>query len=87
MEAFRKKAEEEKRPFLYRDYRPETFGTWGRHAARWRFRVPEVKRYTWTDLVRGELTAGEEALDDFILIKADGFPRSLQPSRTSSTTS
>jgi len=39
-----------------------------------RFKVPEIKRYTWTDVVRGELSAGEEALDDFILIKGDGYP-------------
>ena len=28
----------------------------------------------WHDEVRGDLEAGEEALDDFILIKADGYP-------------
>lgn len=73
LEAFRKKAEEEKRPFLFRDHRPETFGVWdGTQALR--FRVPEVKRYQWHDLVRGDLSAGEEALDDFILVKADGYP-------------
>ncbi len=73
LEAFRKKAEDEKRPFLFRDHRPETFGTWdGTQALR--FRVPEIKRYVWNDLVRGELSAGVEALDDFILIKADGYP-------------
>jgi glutamyl-tRNA synthetase len=73
LESFRKKAEEEKRPFLFRDHRPESFGTWDGSTAL-RFKVPEVKRYVWQDLVRGELSAGEEALDDFILIKADGYP-------------
>jgi len=73
VEVFRQKAIDEKRPFLYRDHRPETFGEWdGTQSLR--FCIPEIKRYTWTDLVRGELTAGEEALDDFILIKADGLP-------------
>ena len=73
VEVFRQRAVEEKRPFLYRDHRPDTFGTWdGTRSLR--FRVPEIKRYTWTDLVRGELSAGEEALDDFILMKADGLP-------------
>ena len=71
--AFRKKAEEEKRPFLFRDHRPETIGEWDGKTPL-RFRVPEIKRYEWTDLVRGELSAGEEALDDFILIKGDGYP-------------
>jgi glutamyl-tRNA synthetase len=70
---FRKKAEEEKRAFLYRDHRPETFDIWD-GTKPLRFKVPEIKSYTWNDAVRGELTAGEEALDDFILIKSDGYP-------------
>ncbi|HEY4493979.1 MAG TPA: glutamate--tRNA ligase [Candidatus Paceibacterota bacterium] len=73
MENFRKQAEEEKRPFLYRDHRPEKFGTWdGRQALR--FKTPEIKSYKWHDLVYGDLSAGVEALDDFILIKSDGYP-------------
>ena len=40
--AERKKAEEEKRPFLYRDHRPETFEVWdGKKPLR--FKVPEIK--------------------------------------------
>lgn len=39
-----------------------------------RFKIPEKKRYKWHDLVFGDLSAGEEALEDFILIKSDGFP-------------
>lgn len=70
---FRKQAEEEKRAFLYRNHRPEVFEVWD-GSKPLRFKVPEIKSYTWTDAVRGELTAGEEALDDFILIKSDGYP-------------
>lgn len=70
---FRKQAEEGKRAFLYRDHRPETFGVWD-GSKPLRFKVPEIKNYTWNDAVRGELTAGPEALDDFILIKSDGYP-------------
>lgn len=73
LDALRKQAEEEKRPFLYREHRPDAMEEWD-GTKPLRFKVPEVKRYTWTDLVRGELSAGEEALDDFILIKSDGFP-------------
>lgn len=70
---FRKKAEEAKQPFLFRNHRPATFDTWdGKRALR--FKVPEIKEYRWTDAARGELHAGPEALDDFILIKADGYP-------------
>ncbi len=73
LEEFRKKAEIDKRPFLYRDHRPEVFEKWdGKKPLR--FKVPEVKKYKWHDVVRGDLEAGEEALDDFILIKSDGYP-------------
>jgi len=73
IESLRKKATEEKRPFLMREYRPQNIETWdGKRPLR--FRVPEIKRYKWMDAVRGELEAGEEALDDFILIKGDGYP-------------
>lgn len=73
LEAFRAKAENEKRPFLFRDHRPDTLQEWDGKTPL-RFRVPHIKRYVWNDLVRGELSAGEEALDDFILIKGDGYP-------------
>jgi glutamyl-tRNA synthetase len=70
---FRNKAELEKRPFLYRDHRPETFDNWD-GTRPLRFKVPEIKIYKWHDLVFGDLSAGVEALDDFILIKSDGYP-------------
>lgn len=70
---FRKQAEAERRPFLYREHRPETFGEWDGSTAL-RLKVPELKRYEWQDAVRGKLSAGEEMLDDIILIKADGYP-------------
>ena len=71
--AFREAAQAEHRPFLYRDHRPTEFAEWD-GTKPLRFKTPEIKRYTWQDAVRGELTAGEEALDDFIIIKADGYP-------------
>ncbi len=73
VQAFRDQAKAEKRAFLYRDHRPENPPEW-RLGMPLRFRVPEIKRYTWQDAVMGELSAGLEALDDFILIKADGLP-------------
>ena len=73
LENFRKQAEIDKKPFLYRNHRPEVFGVWdGTRALR--FKTPEIKSFHWQDVVRGELSAGEEALDDFILIKGDGYP-------------
>jgi glutamyl-tRNA synthetase len=71
--AFKAAAQAEKRPFLFRDHRPTTFGVWDGTTAL-RLKVPEIKRYTWTDAVRGELSAGPEMLDDVILIKSDGYP-------------
>ena len=73
LDALRAKAEEEKRPFLFRDHRPKEVTEWN-GSAPLRFRVPEIKRTDWHDLIMGDLTAGEEALDDFILIKGDGYP-------------
>jgi glutamyl-tRNA synthetase len=69
----RTRAEEEKRAFLYRDHRPAVYSVWDGKAPL-RFKVPIIKSYTWEDAVRGTLSAGEEALDDFILIKSDGYP-------------
>jgi nondiscriminating glutamyl-tRNA synthetase len=70
----RDQAEANKEPFLYRNYRPDTLHTTYEPGKTVRFKISELKRYTWTDLVRGELSAGEEALDDFVIIKADGYP-------------
>lgn len=73
VDAFRKEAESKKQPFLFRNHRPEEFADWD-GSTPLRFKVPEIKRYAWHDVVRGDLEAGEEMLDDFILIKADGYP-------------
>ena len=55
LESFRKKAEVEKRPFLYRDHRPETFGVWdGTQALR--FKTPEIKSYKWIEKSDGVIT-------------------------------
>lgn len=71
--AFREEAKLSKKAFLYRDYRPENPPAWD-GSQPLRFKVTDVKRYTWNDPVMGELSAGPEALDDFILIKSDGLP-------------
>lgn len=73
VEEFRNQAKLEKRAFLYRDHRPENPPKW-ELGMPLRFKTPEIKRYSWHDAVMGELSAGPEALDDFILIKADGLP-------------
>jgi glutamyl-tRNA synthetase len=73
VEAFRKKSEAENKPFLYRNYRPENPPVWD-GTQPLRFKITNVKSYHWEDLARGSLSAGPEALDDFVLIKSDGYP-------------
>lgn len=72
VQAFREQAQAEKRPFLYRNHRPENPPAWdGTQPLRFK---SDPKAYTRTDAVMGELTTGPEVIDDFILIKSDGFP-------------
>ena len=80
VQGFREEAQAAKRAFLYRDHRPSAELITTTTPEDWygnvplRFKATDIKRYTWHDPVMGELTAGPEALDDFILIKADGLP-------------
>lgn len=85
LETFRQKAQDEKRPFLFREHRPETLDTdWESNVSEdgdrvvlkrpLRFKISETKKTEWVDVVRGALQAGPEALDDFILVKTDGYP-------------
>lgn len=72
LEEFRLEAKANKQPFLFRNYRPENTIQWdGKTALRFK---SEPKAYTWHDEVMGELSAGAEAVDDFIIMKADGYP-------------
>ncbi len=73
VQAFREEAKALKKPFLYRDHRPDNPPVWD-GTQPLRFKVTDIKRYTWHDPVMGDLSAGSEVLDDFILIKADGLP-------------
>lgn len=73
LEAFRVKADEEKKPFLYRNHRPENPPVWD-GTKPLRLKINNVKNSEWEDMTRGILKAGAEALDDFILIKSDGYP-------------
>lgn len=73
VQGFREEAKALKKPFLYRDHRPVSPPKWD-GSQPLRFKVTTIKRYTWHDPVMGELSAGPEVLDDFILMKADGLP-------------
>lgn len=72
LETFRDQAKQEKRPFLFRHHRPENPPMWdGKMPLRFK---SSPKAYKWHDEVMGDLSASEDAVDDFILIKSDGFP-------------
>lgn len=72
VQAFREQAQKDKRPFLYRDHRPEDPPAWdGTMPLRFK---SEPKPYQWHDEVMGDLSTGPEVVDDFILIKSDGYP-------------
>ncbi len=72
VQGFRELAQKEKRPFLFRDHRPENPPVWD-ETMPLRFKS-DPKQYTRTDAVMGTLTTGPETIDDFILIKSDGYP-------------
>jgi glutamyl-tRNA synthetase len=69
---FREQAQAEKRPFLYRNHRPENPPEWdGTQPLRFK---SDPKPYKWHDEVMGDLSTGPEVIDDFVLIKSDGYP-------------
>lgn len=72
VQAFREHAHASKKPFLYRNHRPETPPEWdGTMPLRFK---SDPKSYEWQDEVMGTLKTGPEVIDDFILIKSDGYP-------------
>lgn len=72
VQKFREQAQAEKKPFLYRNHRPKNPPAWDRKRPL-RFKS-DPKPYKWHDEVMGDLSTGAEVIDDFILIKSDGFP-------------
>lgn len=72
IQAFRDEATAAKRAFRYRDYRPKNPPVWD-GSTPLRFKA-EPKSYTYHDEVMGDVTTSPEVVDDFILIKSDGYP-------------
>lgn len=72
VQAFREQAQRDKKAFLYRDHRPANPPAWD-GSTPLRFKS-DPKPYTWHDEVMGDLSTGPEVIDDFILIKSDGYP-------------
>lgn len=73
VQTFREQAQAAKQAFLYRNHRPDELSTDWDGTRPLRFKS-DPKSYTWDDAVMGERSTGPEVIDDFILIKSDGFP-------------
>jgi glutamyl-tRNA synthetase len=72
VQAFREQAQKAKKPFLYRNHRPENPPAWdGNKPLRFK---SDPKAYNWHDEVMGDLHTGPEVVDDIVLIKSDGYP-------------
>lgn len=72
VQKFRESAQKNKQPFLYRNHRPEKPPKWdGSQPLRFK---SDPKNYTWEDAVMGSLSTGPEVIDDFIILKSDGYP-------------
>jgi glutamyl-tRNA synthetase len=72
LQALREQAQAEKRPFLYRNHRPANPPTWdGTQPLRIKL---EPKAWEWDDAVMGKVSLGPEMIDDYIIVKSDGFP-------------
>jgi glutamyl-tRNA synthetase len=72
MQTFRDAAKNNKQPFLYRNHRPENTPAWdGTTPLRFK---SDPKAYLWHDEVMGDISTGPEVIDDFILMKSDGYP-------------
>ncbi|HET9174272.1 MAG TPA: glutamate--tRNA ligase [Candidatus Saccharimonadales bacterium] len=72
VQEFRRQAQHEHQPFLYRNHRPTQPPAWdGTQPLRFK---ADPKPYAWHDAVMGDLHTGPEVIDDFVLIKSDGYP-------------
>ncbi|HEX4774963.1 MAG TPA: glutamate--tRNA ligase [Candidatus Saccharimonadales bacterium] len=72
VQAFREEAAKNKQPFLYRNHRPDNPPQWdGSQPLRFK---SDPKDHKWHDVIMGDLATGPEVIDDFVLIKSDGYP-------------
>lgn len=72
VQAFREAAQKAKKPFLYRNHRPQNPPAWdGTQPLRFK---TNPRQWEWKDAVMGDLHSGPESQDDFILMKSDGYP-------------
>ena len=72
IDEYRRECSEAKKPFLYRNYRPDTSVKWEPGMPIRFLAIP--KAYDWHDEVMGDMHTGPEVVDDIVLIKRDGYP-------------
>lgn len=72
LDELRAQAKTAKKPFLFRNFQPKNPPEW-KKGMPLRFKS-DPKAYQWHDEVMGDLHSGPEVIDDFILIKSDGYP-------------
>ncbi len=72
LDEIRQRAVSAKRPLLFREHRPNETSKWY-EGIPLRFKSGP-KAYKWFDEVMGDLSTGPEVVDDFILLKSDGYP-------------
>lgn len=72
IDEYRHECSEAKKPFLYRNYRPDTSVKWEPGMPIRFLAIP--KAYDWHDEVMGDMHTGPEVVDDIVLIKRDGYP-------------
>lgn len=73
LEAWRAEAKQVKKPFHFNDYRPANPPVW-EAGMPVRLRIDTKASPAWNDLVRGDQPSSTENIDDFIILKADGYP-------------
>lgn len=73
IESLKAEAIKEKRPFVYKYSMEPSDKSNSADALPIRLKVPEGK-IMWKDELRGEFECNHEIIDDFIIIKADGYP-------------
>jgi len=72
LEKLRKQAIYAKRPFVYRQsFEPQRQIKGGNYPIR--FKVPPGETH-WQDEIRGQFKIKNDLIDDFVILKADGFP-------------
>jgi glutamyl-tRNA synthetase len=79
VQAFREEAQKTKKPFLYLNNRPENPPEWdGSRPLRFKsdpnFYAHWSKNGPIEDLVMGEIAINPNVVDDFVLVKSDGYP-------------